>query len=1082
MFSARNLSWIGGNHASSLGYGLRRKISSGPLFHRYFVEKLGGVPHFCGLKEFHRGQARTHYRIKVLQKPLMAVIDTVSQHQSRQLSTVSTAPGHTTNNVDESLLSPMMQHYVATKRDLSKSLGGSSGRSVMLMYRVGDFFESFFEDAVLLSEVCEIALTSKDAGKALGSRVPMAGVPHYCIDEKIKALLAQDITVAVVDQVQSAAETPAGKLVKRAITRLITPGTVNEENLLDSKTSSYIASLVVKPNRKRKQGVSMSNNVEFFSDFSFGFSYADVSTGEFKTTDGSGLDAVRRLLVSVAPSELLFVEHSIHKDLCSQILEEVKHAGIGVVTKREPLSDKLAESTLINFHNIDNVESISCRGRPSCSEAAAVLISFIKQMLITHDAYESPISLNPLTVFSTSELMFLDAACLQNLEVIETLRDGIRERSLQWAVDRTVTNMGARCLRSWLLAPSMNLSTITQRHELVEAFANDRNNTRANVQSALKNFADIERLSGRIGSGRVSPRELRWLCESIVRLPPILANVNACLSKQCCEEEHLEILTELLSPVDIELVHLAEEVIDALTDPAPSSLISEFSIHGGEFSKENWNISSKQILRTGYSKKLDSLRLAIDEPDEWIGVLEKKEKLRSKIDSLCIKHIKNTGFVLRIPRSVGEKKMDTDPMYFARLGYDRVQSTKAELRFRFGDLKTQETEYNAAYAEALLLEVRLFDELRKRVRHFVPYMRDLGKQIATIDVLAGFAQVAEEQNYVKPEVLPTSERTLDLVDARHPVVEQTLPIGSTFVPNCFRLGACDNDAFPDMSIICGPNAAGKSCALRSVGLICILVQIGSFVPASYARVSLCDRIFTRVGAVDDLARGQSTFQVEMAETACILSHATSSSLVLLDEVGRGTSNVDGIAIAWSVSEYLASRNLSGIEPPRSMFVTHYHELNHLPSFHKNVKSFHLHMEKKGGGKSDAISNQAGWVTSHKIVPGPSFESLGLAIAGRAGFPDAVVERAQQIAKFLKEPARALGASLRSALAENEQWGCDEQEERICPETAVSEEVETMEESSYEVGFREGYNKAIEEVRVDMENRLRGSREHRPSDS
>lgn len=996
--------------------------------------------------------------------PLAPLCNLAQAHLSSSSSLPQTsqhASNLATQSVPLHLLSPMMQHYVVTKRNLSKTLSvsPSSPRKLVQMYRVGDFFESFFEDASLLSSVCQIALTSKDAGKALGTRVPMAGVPHYAIDDKIKMLLSQNITVAVVDQVQSAVDVPAGKLVKRAVTRLITPGTANDDALLEATESRYIAALVVKSPIRRKGGPWED------ADIQFGFAYADVSTGEFMVTDGEGLDAVRRLLANVEPAEILLVLPKDDKFLGERLLEEVGVLGTGVISQKDALGVTVAEDVLARFHAVESVESLGCRGRPLCSEAAASLVQFTSHTLAVESDDELPPPLNMLQTFSMSDVMLLDETCLRNMEVIETVRDGTREGSLQWAVDRTVTVLGARCLRAWLSAPSMSLDTISMRHDVVDALTNDTQNRRAQIQMALRNIADIERIAGRVGAHRATPRELRWLCETILQLPTVLHSLNCSLVDFERTHSLSKRTSHFVSGVDEGLIRLAKDVDRALVDPAPAFITSEMFIRTGALTKENWDVSTTRIFRTGYCAELDKLRTAVEGPDQWITALEEQERQRADIDKIRIKHIKNTGFVLRVPRSIGEKKMDEDPMFFVKLGYERAQSTKAELRFRTDQLREHERDHNSAFSEILLLELRLFSDLQNQATQYVPHMRDVAKRIAAIDVLAGFAQVAEEQQYVRPTMRERSERISNIEDARHPVVEQTLPISRTFVPNSFRLGAGKNREIPDLMILCGPNAAGKSCSLRSVGLMCILAQAGSFVPARSAELSLCDRIFTRVGAVDDVARGQSTFQVEMAETACILSHATSSSLVLLDEIGRGTSTVDGIAIAWSVAEHLTRRRTKDgkeIQPPRAMFATHYHELNQLASVHDNVQSFRLHMEKRErqreGGKSEIE-----WISTHKVLPGASFESLGLTIAKRAGFPREVIERAEQIAKFLKAPSEALCAELKQALSE----ACGEkrmEREQKEYEAEMQLPTESSEETTaFQAGFEKGYEVAKAEL-------------------
>lgn len=951
------------------------------------------------------------------------------------------------------------------------------------MYRVGDFFESFFEDAALLSAVCDLALTSKEAGKALGARVPMAGLPHYAIDDKIKMLLHHRVTVAVVDQVQSAAETAAGSLVKRAVTRLITPATAADDHLLDAKRSSYLATVVV----QGPAGSGEKREGEVFEEWylngmRFGFSYADVSTGEFRVTDGEGINTLQRVLATVVPAELLLVSNPKLKWLRDKFSNESEFRGSAIVTHRDPHDLATAEGILNSFYAVQNVESLGCRGRPLCIQAAASLLSYTQQTLQVDSEQERPLPLNPLKTFALDDVMLLDATCLQNMEVVRTARDGDRERTLQWAVDRTVTVMGARCLRTWLLAPSTRLDVIQRRQNFVAAFLHDLRNRRTLVQAELKKVGDIERLGGKVGAGRASPRDLRWLCESILRVPAILKMTKACLQENPVANQNHFSIEPLTEAVDTQLFHLAEKISLGLVDPAPSSTPSEMMIRAVAFQKDKLSLASMRIFRAGYSEDLDNLRKAMEEPERWITVLEEQEQKRSGIDSLRIKHIKNAGYVLRIPRSVGERTMDKDPLFFQKLRYECVQSTKAELRFRFEELKTRESLHNSDLSEILSLEALLFNELRNKLAEHVPRLRVIARHIASIDVLAGFAQVAEELNYVMPQMLDKEERILHLDDARHPVVEQTLPVDKTFVPNSFQLGAKKGRSCPDLMLLCGPNAAGKSCALRSVGLICILGQTGCFVPARSAKISICDRIFTRVGAVDDIARGQSTFQVEMAETASILAQLTSSSLVLLDEIGRGTSAVDGISIAWSVSEHLAKGCVTegrASSAPKSIFVTHYHELNQLASLHPNIHSFRLEVAKRNLSKNDGNRDRVEWIATHRIIPGASFESHGLAVARRAGFPREVLERAEEIAKLLKAPSHALGAELRKALSESSNSnncgathvvaGDDENDEKET-ETEMTNALEQG-VSMYQKGFEDGYESAKAELYADIQKAI-----------
>lgn len=971
----------------------------------------------------------------------------------------------TTNTVDEMLLSPMMQQYVATRRRLHEKLCTTSDRRLIMLYRVGDFFESFFEDAHLLSTICGIALTSKEAGKALQMRVPMAGIPHFSLDDKVSMLLAANVTAAIVDQIQPSTAAPSGALVKRAVTRLISPATAADDGLRDTGLSSYIAAVhLYSSTYQRKMTVADSDDV-----LRFGLAYADVSTGEFCATDGTSFDALQTLLVTIGPCEVVLTASSTAKAFISRVADCARKAGVTVVTTRNASTDNAASQSLASFHAVDDVESLGCRNRPHLIQAAATLVAFVKDSLTVSDDTESFISLNRLATFIQGDFLQLDDVCLKNLEVLQTARDGGRARSLQAAVDRTVTAMGARKLRSWLTSPVRDVSVIVTRQEIVAALMSDAGAALSTVQDELRSIGDLERLGGRISTGRVSPREMRWLCESLRHLP----NLFACL-RDCVRGVSEAYKSDWVHSLDEGLRLLAEEVCEALVDPAPTSLLSEVAIHSGVAAKENWDVGYMGIFQSGYDNELDSLRREIDEPEAWATKLERQKQDRCGIESLRIKHVKGRGYIVRLPRSLGERKLEEDPTFFTKIGFEIVQGTKAEMRFTFPELKERARVHHSAVSDVLLCERDLFIRLCERMVEYVPMLRQLGGFVARIDVVAGFAKVALERGYCKPHVMPADERILSVHEARHPVVEQVLPTGRTFVSNTLQIGSGpDGNGFADVMLLCGPNAAGKSCALRSLGLIVILAQCGSFVPASHAEISVCDRIFTRVGAVDDVARGQSTFQVEMAETACILSHATSSSLVLLDEIGRGTSTADGISIAWSVAEHLSQR---GKTAPRTMFVTHFHELNHLADLYDNVKSFHVRMENigkdmkhhdNGDESTTSPSDLNDWLTTFVIESGPSYESMGLALAKRAGFPDDVTKRAEEIASILSNPCKALGMQLQEALSAP---GTTFQ----IGKTTISDSnarpaklVDNDRREVYKVGFREGYRKAIEDMNFQL---------------
>lgn len=969
-------------------------------------------------------------------------------------------PSVTTETLDETLLSPMMQQYVITRRQLSQNLCNSSNRQLLLLYRVGDFFESFFEDAHLLSSICGIALTSKDAGKAFGMRAPMAGVPHYCVDEKIKMLIAENVTVAIVDQVQSASQTPAGSLVKRAVTRLISPAITSDDALQDHVSSAYVACVHVRPTTTASTAASQLHRADRGDDScDFGLAFADVSTGEFRATDGTCLADLHSLLVTLKPRELLVCCERPRGAMAARVSALAHDLRIAVVTTRGATRVRDAEAVLTALHRVDDVESLGCRGHSRCVQAAAGLVSFLGDLgSLRDDGVSTSLALNKLTTFGAQDFMQIDESCLKNLEVIESSRDGAKERSLQWAVDRTVTTMGARRLRAWLLRPLRDVKVIEARQDVVQALMMPSSGGGVDeVRKLLRNLADLERLGGKVSTGRVTPRELRWVCETITRLPRLFECVSHCLSAGASSgASQNEGAAEWVGTVDDRLISLANEVCSGMLDPAPSSIPSELAIHGGAAGKDNWDISSSRIFCAGYNVDLDELRTAVSQPDDWITKLEESERKRCGIDTLRIKHIKNSGYVLRVPRSHGERKLNEDGTFFTRLGYEHVQSTKAEMRFSFPELKKRARQHHSAVSEVLLLERQLFFSLCERMLTFVSNLRSLGSRVACIDVVGGFAYVALERGYTRPEVVASSEeRVLDVRDGRHAVVEQLLPVGRSFVCNTMQLGGGkEGREFGNLMLLCGPNAAGKSCALRSLGLMCILAQSGSFVPARYARMSVSDRVFTRVGAVDDVARGQSTFQVEMAETACILSHATADSVVLLDEIGRGTSTADGIAVAWSVAEHLSQRGDG--RAPRTMFVTHFHELNHLAVLYDDVRAFHMGVraiDVSEGADDGADDNDRAkrWLYTHVIEEGASYESMGLVMAERAGFPAEVMKRAWEIGDILHNPCKALGEELRQALVDSP--GRQQQEE----------EGQVRDTSGFKAGFEEGYSKAIKDI-------------------
>lgn len=873
----------------------------------------------------------------------------------------------------------MMRHYVQTKLKHSDHI---------VLYRVGDFFETFFEDAYALSAICNIALTSKDGGRAVGQRIPMAGVPHHALENKLKMILAAGRSVAVVDQLERAS--PSRTTVRRGVTRILTPGTLADASLLTPDISNCLMAIHADKD-------------------ALGIAIADVSTGQFRATQLHDVEALLDSLAREKPAEVIAAASETR---LNQIREAINGVPLAVRTA-VPLQS--AMSFLAASQGVHTTDSLGCWGRPMVVRAAALLLRYL-------DEVDPAVRLERLRTFNNGDAMVLDASCLRNMEVVETMRDGDRTRSLRAAVDRTVTAMGARTVRAWLLSPLLHLPSIRARHGAVQALLMDEQR-RVAVRARLKHFVDMERLAGSVAAGRASPRDLRCLAESITRVPEVVCIVRECFERVDAETKSLlpNGFCPLLGPSK-ELLDLAVKIVNAIVDPAPISVVPELSIAGGgaAIAGAGWSKETHRIFRDGYDRQLDTLRQIATEPDSWIASLEAKEQQRSGINQLRVKHVKNIGYVLRIPRSVGERKLNEQPSAFAELGYERLQSTKAELRFRCKELISLEQAHNTALADVLRHELSLFNALCACLAKETANTRQIARSLAETDVLCGFATVAQEYNYTRPHMLDAAERIINIVGGRHAVVEQTLATGQTYVSNSFRLGrrrggSDAHDGTADEIILCGPNAAGKSCAIRSVGLICMLAQAGSFVPAKTAELSITDRLLTRVGAVDDVGLGQSTFQVEMAETASILAHATRHSLVLLDEIGRGTGVADGIGIAWAVAQALATGHDN---VPRTLFVTHYHELNELATIHDNISTYRMQVVLQNGQYP---------VATHRVIPGQSWDSFGIAVARNAGFPSHVIADAQRVTEVLRLPSRGLARALRQTF-ENDNGKRPQQDE------------------------------------------------------
>ncbi len=815
-------------------------------------------------------------------------------------------------------LSPMYQHYVEVKEQNPNTL---------LLYRVGDFFECFFQDAMTIAQELELVITSKEGGREIG-RVAMTGVPHHALDRYSRLLIEKGYAIAICDQVEDSAQA-AGRLVERQITRMLTPGTVTQEDMLVSRRNNFLAAVVL-------------------SGEDWGLAHADISTGEFLTTSGSKLEDLNLELSRLQPAETLLPSSTSgglgllrpgqkSPDVPSGLPEGLCYS----LRPQNPFSMSIAKSRILQTFGLRSLEGLGCADLPLAIRAAGGLLEYIEDT-----QRSSPVPLQPLRTYSLVDYLILDQQTRRNLEITQTVRDGKLQGSLLWSLDKTCTAMGGRALRRWLLQPLLELEKIHSRQSTIAELVDDTQ-LRQDIRQLLKQLYDLERLSGRVGAGSANARELLWLADSLVRLKDLSILV------QNSKSQHLQALQNI--PFDLE--NLGNKVISYLVESPPLQL------------KEG------SLIKAGVDSRLDELRSYQQEDEQWLANLELSQRKRSGIAALKVGYNKAFGYYLSIPRS---KASQAPPDYI------RKQTLVNEERYITPELKERETRILTSKDDLNRLEYDIFVELRNEVAQRAQQIRMIAANIAAVDVLSSLAEVAIYQGYCCPEIV--AGRTIEIVDGRHPVVEKILSTGF-FVPNSTYLGG---QLSPDLIILTGPNASGKSCYLRQVGLIQLLAQIGGFVPARSAKLSICDRIFTRVGAVDDLATGQSTFMVEMNETANILNHASDRSLVLLDEIGRGTATFDGLSIAWSVAEYLA-RDIQC----RTIFATHYHEMNELASILPKVANYQVTVQE--------FPNEI--VFLHLVRPGGADRSYGIEAGRLAGLPQSVISRAKEVLSQIEKHSK-----------------------------------------------------------------------------
>ncbi|KAF3884353.1 MULTISPECIES: DNA mismatch repair protein MutS [Nostocales] len=835
--------------------------------------------------------------------------------------------------VDRSKLSKMYQHYVEVKEKYPHAL---------LLYRVGDFFETFFQDAIVVSRELELVLTSKHGGEV--GRVRMTGVPHHAWERYTTQLVEKGYAVVICDQVEDASE--AVGLVRREVTRILTPGTLLEEGMLKSSRNNYLAAVVIA------------------GDY-WGLAYADISTGEFLTTQGSNPEHLTQELMRLQPAEVLVPTNA--PDLGSLLRpgERSEHLPECLppsfcysLRSQVPFSQGEARTRLLQKFKVRSLEGLGCEHLALAVRAAGGLLEYLEDT-----QKENAIPLQTLRTYTLTDFLIIDHQTRRNLEITQTVRDGTFIGSLLWALDKTSTPMGSRALRRWLLQPLLDIKGIRARQDTIQELV-DNNSLRQDLRQLLRQIYDIERLTGRAGSGTANARDLLALADSLSRLPQIANLVSVARSP----------FLKALQKVPPGMEELAQKIRLHIVESPP--------LH----------IKEGGLIRSGVDAQLDERRATVEDDQKWIANLEVDERARTGIANLKVGFNKTFGYYIGISRA----KADQVPS-----NYIRKQTLVNEERYITPELKEREARILTARDDLNQLEYEIFVALREEVGTQAEVIRNISRAIAAADVLCGLAELAIYQDYCRPSVVEGREITI--IDGRHPVVEQSLPSGF-FVPNSTHLGNGDQgnspplplppSPSPDLVILTGPNASGKSCYLRQVGLIQLMAQIGSFVPAREAQLGVCDRIFTRVGAVDDLATGQSTFMVEMNETANILNHATSKSLVLLDEIGRGTATFDGLSIAWAVAEYLATEIRS-----RTIFATHYHELNELASLLSNVANYQVTVKE--------LPDQI--IFLHQVQPGGADKSYGIEAGRLAGLPKVVIQRARQVMGQIEKHSKiALG--------------------------------------------------------------------------
>jgi DNA mismatch repair protein MutS len=815
---------------------------------------------------------------------------------------------------------------------------------VLLLYRMGDFYETFFDDAKIAAVELELTLTSRDGG-ANGERIPMAGVPHHALDNYLPRLIAKGYRVAICEQMEDPAQ--AKGLVRREVVRLVTPGTLLESSMLHEKQNNFLAAVV--PGK------------------TYGLAHCDISTGEFRVTELPDAAAARQELDRLVVAECLVPvgpEHwlsgpsqRLDPATLAPELGEALPPGLMVTPRAvHAFESNAMRRALLEQFGVQTLEGFGCEHLPQAVRAAGAIINYLAETQRTRLPLFSGLSTYQVTAH-----MVLDGQTRRNLELIQTSRDGSYKGSLLSVIDGTRTAMGGRRLRQWVLNPLLDPARIGDRQDAIAELLALPAMLRG-IADKLGAVRDIERLAGRVAAGTANARDLNALKDSLRVLPHVAALVTGCKAAPL----------KALADAPGELVAMATEIEATLAEAPPIQT------------------TEGNVIRAGFHPEVDELRALMGDSKDWLAAFEAREKERSGIKSLKVGFSKTFGYFIEVTHA-NRNLVPAD--------YHRKQTLVNAERFITPELKEREGAILSGEDKLFRLEHELFVSLRAKVASLVPLLQETGGKLADLDALVGLSELAQQKRYVRPTV--ARDTVLEIRGGRHPVVEELLAAGR-FVPNDSRM---DTDQ-ERLHVLTGPNMAGKSTYMRQIALIVLLAQIGSFVPAESAHIGLVDRIFTRIGAVDDLSTGQSTFMVEMNETANILNNASEHSLILLDEIGRGTSTFDGLSIAWAVSEHLAQHVRA-----RTLFATHYHELTSLAISQPGVRNYRVLVEET----EDDV------VFLRRVVPGGADRSYGIEVARLAGLPPTVVGRAKQVLAAL-ERNNKLASSLRKTLQSEEVTG------------------------------------------------------------